>query len=121
MLDPKLLRESPQTVRTAIARKHLDVDLDAVLALDNEWRKQLAEVEALRGKQKSANNEMAALKKGSPEFLAKVQEMKGVSADVKARDEALKPIEEKWHAAMLSLPNIPHASVPAGKTPEQNV
>ncbi len=121
MLDPKLLRESPETVRTAIARKHLDVDLDAVLALDNEWRKQLAEVEALRGRQKAANNEMAALKKGSPEFIAKVAEMKGVSAQVKAGEEAIKPLEEKLHAAMLSLPNIPHSTVPDGKTPEQNV
>jgi seryl-tRNA synthetase len=121
MLDPKLLRESPQAVRAAIARKHLDVDLDAVLALDNEWRRQLAEVEALRGRQKAANNEMVALKKGSPEFIAKVQEMKGVSAQAKAAEDAIKPLEEKLQAAMLSLPNIPHASVPEGKTPEQNV
>jgi len=121
MLDPKLLRESPETVRTAIARKHLDVDLDAVLALDTAWRAQLAEVEALRGKQKAANNEMVALKKGSPEFIAKVAEMKGVSAQAKAAEEALKPLEEKLHAAMLTLPNIPHATVPDGKTPEQNV
>jgi seryl-tRNA synthetase len=121
MLDPKVLRDSPETVRAAIARKHLTVDLDAVLALDTAWRSQLAEVEVLRSRQKAANTAMAALKKGSPEFLAKVQEMKAVSADAKARDEALKPLEEKWHAAMLSLPNLPHASVPEGKTPEQNV
>ncbi len=121
MLDPKLLRESPETVRTAIARKHLDVDLDAVLALDTAWRAQLAEVESLRGKQKAANNEMVALKKGSPEFIAKVAEMKGVSAQAKAAEEALKPLEEKLHAAMLTLPNIPHATVPDGRTPEENV
>lgn len=121
MLDPKLLREAPETVRAAIAKKHLAVDLDAVLALDTAWRASLTEVEALRSKQKGANNEMVALKKGSPEFLAKVAEMKAVSAEVKAREEALKPLEEKWHAAMLSLPNIPHATVPEGKTPEQNV
>ncbi len=121
MLDPKLLRESPETVRTAIARKHLDVDLDAVLALDTAWRAQLAEVETLRGRQKAANNEMVALKKGSPEFIAKVAEMKGVSAQAKAAEEALKPLEEKLHAAMLTLPNIPHATVPDGKTPEENV
>ncbi len=121
MLDPKLLRESPETVRTAIARKHLDVDLDAVLALDTAWRAQLAEVETLRGRQKAANNEMVALKKGSPEFIAKVAEMKGVSAQAKAAEEALKPLEEKLHAAMLTLPNIPHATVPDGKTPQENV
>jgi len=120
MLDPRLLRDSPETVRAAIARKHLDVDLDAVLALDTSWRALLAEVEALRSKQKAANNEMAATKKGSPEFLAKVQEMKAVSQELKAKDEVLKQTEEKCQAAMLSLPNIPHASVPDGRTPDEN-
>ncbi len=120
MLDPKLLRDSPDTVRAAIAKKHLDVDLDAVIAVDTAWRASITEVEQLRAKQKAANNEMAALKKGSPEFIAKVQEMKAVSAEAKTKEEGLKSIEEKWHHAMLTLPNIPHASVPEGKTPEEN-
>ncbi len=120
MLDPKLLRESPDLVRAAIAKKHLAVDLDAVLAVDLAWRSALTEVEGLRSKQKAANNEMAALKKGSPEFIAKVQEMKAVSTEIKVREETLKQTEEKWHAAMLSLPNLPHATVPEGRTPEQN-
>jgi seryl-tRNA synthetase len=120
MIDPKLLRESPELVRAAIAKKHLTVDLDSVLVIDADWRALLAEVEQLRGKQKSANNEMAALRKGSPEFIAKVQEMKAVSAEVKAKEESLKVIEEKWHQAMLTLPNLPHASVPEGRTPEEN-
>jgi len=121
MLDPKILRESPDLVRAAIAKKHLEADLDAVLALDAQWRARLAEVEALRGRQKAANNEMAALKKGSPEFLAKVQEMKGVAATVKAKEVELGGLEARWRAGMLSLPNLPHASVPEGRTPEQNV
>jgi len=121
MLDPKLLREAPETVRAAIAKKHLDVDLAAVLALDTAWRAQLGEVEALRARQKAANNDMVALRKGSPEFLAKVTAMKGVSAQAKAGEEALKALEEKWHAALLSLPNLPHPTVPEGRTPAQNV
>ena len=48
MLDPKLLRENPDLVRAAIAKKHLEVDVDAVLALDAAWRAQLQEVESLR-------------------------------------------------------------------------
>ena len=120
MLDPRLLRESPGLVRAAIAKKHLAVELDAVIALDAAWRTQLAGVEVLRSRQKAANNAMAALKKGSPEFLAKVQEMKAVSTELKAREEELKQAEEKCQAAMLTLPNLPHASVPAGRTPEEN-
>lgn len=121
MLDPRLLRDSPDLVRAAIAKKHLDVDLDAVLAVDAAWRSQLQEVEQLRAKQKAANSAMAALPKGSPEFVAKVQEMKAASAQVKEREAALKELEEKWRQALLSLPNLPHESVPEGRTPEENV
>src|ERR1700690_680021 len=106
MLDSKLLRESPDVVRAAIAKKHLDVDLDAALALDAQWRAQLAEVESLRAKQKAANTEMAALQKGSPEFLAKVQEMRAVSAQVKARETQMGGLDAQWRAVMLTLPNI---------------
>ncbi|MFA5262969.1 MAG: serine--tRNA ligase [Opitutaceae bacterium] len=121
MIDPKLLRETPELVRAAIAKKHLRVDLDAILALDAQWRSQLSEVEALRSKQKAANNEMAALKKGSPEFMAKVQEMKGLSSQVKEKDAILGETEARWKSAMLTLPNIPHSSVPEGSAPEHNV
>ncbi|NBR59446.1 MAG: serine--tRNA ligase, partial [Opitutaceae bacterium] len=120
MLDPRILRETPDVVRAAIAKKHLVVDLAEVLALDTAWRTLLTEVEVLRSQQKAANNEMAAMPKGTPAFLAKVQEMKVISIEIKAKDESLKHTEEKLHTAMLSVPNLPHASVPEGRTPEDN-
>jgi len=120
MLDPKSLRESPELVRAGIVKKHLDIDLDAVLALDAAWRGLVSEVEGLRAQQKAANTAMAALPKGSPEFLAKVQEMKSASATVKEKEAQLKETEEQWREALLSLPNLPHASVPEGRTPEDN-
>ena len=120
MLDPKLIRESPDLVRAAIAKKHLKVDLDLVLAADAAWRTLLQEVEHLRSVQKAANTAMATLPKGSPEFLAKLAEMKAVSAQIKEKDGALKAAEEKNREAMLTLPNLPHASVPEGATPEDN-
>ena len=121
MLDPKLLRESPDLVRAAIAKKHLSVDVDAILALDADWRNQLQLVEALRAQQKAANTDMAKLPKGSPEFIAKVQEMKAVSALAKDGEVALKDVEDRLKQALMTLPNIPHASVPEGRTPEENV
>ena len=120
MLDPKLVRESPELVRAAIAKKHLTVDLDSVLAADAAWRALLLDVEQLRSVQKAANAAMAALKKGSPEFLAKLGEMKAVSAQLKEKDGALKAAEERSREAMLTLPNLPHASVPEGRTPQEN-
>jgi len=121
MLDPKLLRESPDLVRAAIAKKHLSVDVDAILVLDADWRNQLQLVEALRAQQKAANADMVKLPKGSPEFIAKVQEMKAVSALAKDGEVALKDVEDRLKQALMTLPNIPHSSVPEGRTPEENV
>jgi seryl-tRNA synthetase len=121
MLDPKLVRETPDLVRAAIAKKHLKVDLDAVLAADAAWRAVLQEVEQLRAVQKAANTAMATHAKGSPEFLAKLMEMKAVSAQIKERDGGLKAAEDLYREAMLTLPNLPHASVPEGRTPQENV
>ena len=121
MIDPKLIRESPALVRAAIARKHLDVDLDAVIRIDREWREMLGAVEADRARQKAANTAMAALPKGSPEFQAKLEEMRGLAARVKGAEGALKLKEEEVRAALLTLPNLPHPSVPEGRTAADNV
>ncbi len=121
MLDPKLLRESPDLVRAAVAKKHSDADVDAVIAIDDRWRTLITEVENSRAQQKAANGEMAQLPKGSPEFIAKVQEMKAVSAEVKEKDGLLKETEVKWKEALMTLPNLPHESVPEGRSEEDNV
>src|ERR1035438_6377341 len=121
MLDPKLIRESPDLVRAAIAKKHIKLDLGDALAADAAWRARLQEVEQLRARQKAANSEMASLPKGSPEFLAKVGEMKAVSAQVKEREGRLKVAEEEFRDQMLALPNLPHNSVPEGAGPDDNV
>lgn len=121
MLDPKLLRESPELVRAAIAKKHINVDLDAVQQLDERWRSLLTHVESLRARQKAVNGDMAQLPKGTPEFFAKVGEMKTLKGEVKEQEAALKETETAWQEAMLSLPNLPHKSVPEGKTGADNV
>jgi len=121
MLDPKLLRESPDLVRVAIAKKHSDADVDAVIAIDDRWRTLITEVGNSRAKQKAANAEMAKLPKGTPEFIAKVQEMKAVSTEVKEKDALLKEVEIQWKEALMTLPNLPHDSVPEGKSEEDNV
>lgn len=145
MLDPKLLRESPETVRAAIAKKHLDVDLAAVLALDTEWREKVTQTEQLRAKQKALSAEFAkvapragskTVKKGTPEGGLPIIEIDPI-ADSKAKElmDQLRPLTldvanaisecailaEQRDKLLLSLPNIPHATVPEGKTPEQNV
>lgn len=121
MIDIKLLREQPDFVRSAISKKKFAVDIDAVLSIDVERRRIIAETETARAQQNAANNEMARLPKGSPEFLEKVKEMKGLSASVKELQAKQAEVEERFQTAFLQLPNLPHESVPVGRTEEDNI
>jgi seryl-tRNA synthetase len=120
MIDIRILREQPERVREAMRRKGIDVDLDAVLACDAERREVLKEVESQRASQKSANQEMARLPKGSPEFIAKVQEMKAISSRVKELEQSERELEQRWQDWLLQIPNFPHDSVPVAPDPSGN-
>ena len=120
MIDTRILRETPEVLRKAIADKGIDCDLDAVLRVDGEWRSRLAEVERLRSEQNGANLEMAALPKGSPGFLAKVQVLKAASARLKQEEGVLKQLEADFREAILTVPNIAHSSVPVAPDPSGN-
>ena len=120
MLDSKFLRENIDLVRKGVARKKFQVDLDAVLAADEARRHAVAEFEVARSAQNAANKEMAAMPKGSPEFQAKVAEMKAASAKVKELEKKVTEAEEQMKAVALSVPNIPHDSVPEGRTEADN-
>ena len=121
MIDIKILREEPDRVRKAIADKGNDCDLDAILEMDIKRRKLIASVEQLRAQQKSVNSEMAALQKGSPEFLQKIEEMRGVANEVKQGDAELKELEDAWEELILTVPNIADDSVPVAPDPSGNV
>jgi seryl-tRNA synthetase len=121
MLDPKFLRENTDAVRRGVARKKFQVDLDAVLAADERRRHAVTEFEAARAGQNAANQAMAKLPKGTPEFLAKVAEMKGLSAKVKELEKAVADAEASWREACLTVPNLPDPSVPEGRAESDNV
>lgn len=121
MIDIKLLREQPDFVKAAIANKKFSCDIDTVLALDAARRNRITEAEQARAKQKAANQEMAALKKGSPEFLDKVKEMKAIAGAAKELEASAKEADDAFQAAFIEIPNLPDPSVPVGKGEDDNV
>lgn len=121
MLDLRYFRENFEEIRAGLAKKKFTVDLEAVRALDVERRQIITAAEEKRAEQKAANTAMAALPKGSPEFLAKVGEMKALSAEVKELQARQAAVEERFNAAFLAIPNVPHASVPVGRDESENV
>jgi len=120
MIDISLLRSELEGLHSAISRKKFECDLDGILVLDQKRREAISGAEHARAGQKAANNEMSKLPKGSPEFMAKVAEMKELASKVKELEGIAKQADDAFKAAFMTIPNIPHESVPDGKGEEDN-
>ena len=120
MIDIKLLREQPERVRTALAKKKFTCDIDQVLSLDQARRQAITEAEKARAQQKMASQEMAAMAKGSAEFKEQLIRLKDLSAGVKHLESAAKQADNAFQQAFLTIPNLPDPSVPLGQTEAEN-
>jgi len=120
MIDISLLRQEVSELKKAIARKKFECDLDSVVELDQERRDCIAKAEKARGGQKAANEEMSRMQKGSPEFLEKVAQMKEVAAQVKELEALAKDADDRFKEVFMTIPNIPHESVPDGGSEKEN-
>ena len=120
MIDISHLRDDLDGLKNAISRKKFECNLDALIKLDQNRREAISEAEHARAGQKATNNEMAQLAKGSAEFLAKVAEMKELASKVKELEAVAKKMDDEFKEAFMTVPNIPHESVPDGKGEEDN-
>ena len=120
MIEISHLRNDLESLRAAISRKKFECDLEGLVELDKKRRDAISSAEHARAGQKATNNEMSQLPKGSPEFLAKVTEMRELAAQVKELESAAKEADDHFRDAFMSVPNIPHESVPDGKGEEDN-
>ncbi|MEO5635247.1 MAG: serine--tRNA ligase [Candidatus Paceibacterota bacterium] len=113
MLDIKFIRENKDIVQAGAKKKRVEINIDELLALDDERLKQLKEVEELRSEVNRVSNDIgrnqdAALK------VQLIEEMRLVKDDVKAKEEKLKTTTEAWQKIMLKIPNIPSVDTPEG-------
>lgn len=112
MLDIKYIREHPDEVKRGAARKHMDVDVDGLLAVDNERRALLSEVESLRAQKNSASGRIALLT-GEDKQRA-IAEMKEAASREKDLSGKLKETEDQLEALLLRVPTPPADDVPDG-------
>ncbi|MDR2735541.1 MAG: serine--tRNA ligase [Puniceicoccales bacterium] len=120
MLDLKYIRECHEEVKAAVLKKKFRCDVDGFIAIDKRRREMLTEIEDLRAMQNAANDSMAKLEKGSIEFCEKVTELRLLSDRIVKLDGEFKKLDESWKSLYLSIPNVPHQSVPVGKNETEN-
>lgn len=121
MLDIKLLRNNFEEVEKRLSARNEDFDLNKFQTLDEERRRLLAEVETLKSEQNKVSKQIPALKKEGKDVTDILSEMKELSDRIKEYDIKVREVDEILESWMLTIPNIPHPSVPAGETDEDNV
>jgi seryl-tRNA synthetase len=124
VLDIKLIREKPDFVRQRLATRGAgDAALvDRILQTDEKRRKFLASLEVLKAERNRVSKEIGALigQKKNEEAEAKKKEMRELGEHIKTSEELLSAPDEERDRLMLQIPNLPHESVPQGKSAEDN-
>jgi seryl-tRNA synthetase len=121
MLDLKFIRANPEKVKEAVENKGEKVDIDSILDLDKKRRDIIGEVEKLKSERNTATAEIAKLKKQGKDASNIIAEMKRVSDKISTLDNELRRTETDINEELLWVPNIPHESVPVGKTDDDNL
>ncbi|OGU83457.1 MAG: serine--tRNA ligase [Stygiobacter sp. RIFOXYC12_FULL_38_8] len=121
MLDVKFIRENPEVVRQGLLNKNAKDIVDEILQLDEQRRGFISKTEELKAKKNQVSAEIPKLKKAGQDTSAIFEEMKKVGDEITQLDSQLKEIEEKIENILRHTPNLAHASVPVGKSAEENV
>ncbi|MDF2855012.1 MAG: seryl-tRNA synthetase [Neobacillus sp.] len=122
MLDIKVLRANFAEVKEKLKYRGEDLtDLGKFEDLDQRRRELIVEAEQLKSKRNEVSQQVAALKREKVDADHLITEMREVGDKIKVLDEELRSVEETLELLLLSIPNIPHESVPIGETEDENV
>jgi seryl-tRNA synthetase len=122
MLDLKFVRQNIELVKEGL-KKRGDAyghELELFLNLDSERRSILSEVEKLKHERNVVSDAIARMKKEKKDTTEEIEKMRVVSRNIKELDERLSEKEEAIHKILMTLPNIPHSSVPEGRNESDN-
>jgi len=121
MLDAKFVRENLQTVTACLAARGVAVDLQELLEADASRRRLLAEVEQLKHRRNTLSEEVGQRKRQGQDAGPLIAETRELGDRIKALDEQVRRREEEIEALLLTVPNLPHESVPVGKDSADNL
>ena len=120
MLELRSLRENLDAVKERLALRQIDVSFDAWAESDRQQRALKGKIEGLKSKKNKASERIAELKREKGSIEPILQEMKEVASEIERLEAELKQAEESLGPFLMTLPNLPHSSVPVGKDEQDN-
>jgi seryl-tRNA synthetase len=122
MIDPALLRDRLEEVRTAYRNRGLDVDsdLEQLATLETRRRRLIPEMEGLKRDQNAAGDEVARAKRQGLDATPLFAASKARAQQIRQLEIQLDQTEQQRSALLMTLPNVPHASVPVGRSADDN-
>lgn len=120
MLPIEIIRNNPSAVEKQLASKGETVDMSEVLKIDTLYRKQLGEANDLRALRNTVSDEIAQAKREGIDSNDAIQSMRKVSQQIKELEEKTQASKLELDRHLLSLPNLPHESVPIGTDEKDN-
>lgn len=121
MYDLRFLRDNLEATREQLGSRGHDVSWEALKKLLEERRALTGDVEQRRHELKKGSDEVAQLKRKKQPAETAMAAMKAVGEGIKTLEDGLRSVEERLIDLVLRIPNVPHATVPIGKDPENNV
>ncbi len=121
MLDLRFIRENPEKVREAIRNKGETADVDLLLGLDEKRRALLLQADDLKHQRNVVSEKIARMKKEKQDAGQEIEDMRKVSSQITDLDDQLRQLEDRIDELLLTIPNIPHDSVPVGMDEDSNV
>ncbi len=118
MLDIKFIRENKELVVLGAKKKHMEVDVERLLTVDDRRRELQLSMDEKRAKQNAASTKIPSAAPTEKQLL--LEEMGLIKETLKQEEEELKTVMEEWRALMVRVPNIPDMTVPDGDSDEDN-
>lgn len=120
MIDIKYIRNNPELIRKAICDKNEKADIDRILIIDESRRKLQFEFDTLKSKQNSVSQTIAEKKRNKADASTELEEMSKVAEEIKKISSELASANADLEKMLLTIPNVPHESVPIGKDESLN-
>ena len=120
MLDPQLLRNNLEETAALLKRRGYDLDVENFAALEEKRKMHQVDAQALQAERNKKSKNIGKAKASGEDIKPLLDEVSSLGAKLEESENALALVQDKMNEIMMSLPNLPDASVPDGKSEDDN-